>query len=589
MAARKAKANAALKHRLLHADYLLRMRVFLRCAASVLLSSMLLQGQPAGRIEISGTVTNSATGLPVSGALVALHPGPHQIPEDFNFPKEFNLPESFKLDDASEEIMEVINEKLEKLTAPDPPQRVLSDASGTFSFSVSAGTSGATVEVKRAGFQSRRPVLLPHEKMLSKVNVKLIPLGAVQGRVLNQDGEPVPGVTVDSIQVLVRDGRKEFHDDAHNETNDLGEFRMWDLDPGLVYLEVVDRYGTSPKASDPSLSPSHVAYGPVYYPASDIQAEAQAVRIHPGETIRADFVLQEHKAYKISGVLENPGHVTSIGEPWIRLLRGDDGVPVRSSLDLAKGTFEIVDVPPGSYTIQALGNSEPPVFGETTLTVREGDVSGLVMPLTVVASVKGTVVFPAGPSDPDADPHFAFIQAQATNTERALHGWESDSGQADGSSKFEVKNLLPGNYALSVNASGAYVASIQSGGEDVLSDGLTVGSTAPPEVRIVLAAGGGSLECTVAGLDEESSATVAAVRRYNSTNLVTLGYAGGGFPSHFSNLAPGEYTIFAWPSTREVEYQSPSALAELSAYGVAVSIKEGAHETLALKLIPEEQ
>ncbi len=565
------------------------MRVFVRCAAGILLSSALMWSQPTGRIEISGTVTNSATGLPVTDALVALQPGPHEIPEDFNFPKEFNLPEDFDLENASEEMLEKINEKVGKLTAPDPPQRVLTDASGTFSFSVSAGTSGVTLQVKRAGFQPGKPVLLRSEKMLSKANIKLIPLGVVQGRVVNRDGEPVPGVTVDTIQIRVRNGRKDFPDYAHNETDDLGEFRMWDLDPGLVYLEVVDRYGTTQKAGDPSLRPSNVAYGPVYYPAADTQAEAQAVRIHPGETIRADFVLQEHKAYKISGVLENPGHVTSTGEPWIRLLRGDDGVPVRSSLDLAKGTFEVVDVPPGSYTIQALVNSDPPVFGETTVTVREVDVSDLVMPLTVVASVKGTVVFPASASDPDADSHYAFIQAQATNTERLLQGWSSESGQSDGSGKFELKNLPPGKYAISANTGGTYVASIQSGGVDVLSDGLTVGSTAPPEIRIVLAAGGGNLECTVAGLDEESSATVAAVRRYNSTNLVTIRKAYGASPVQFPNLAPGEYTIFAWPSTREVEYQNPYALAGLSAYGVAVSIKEGSHEKVGVKLVPEEQ
>ena len=565
------------------------MRVFVCCAAGILLSPALTLGQPTGSIEISGTVTNSATGLPVPGALVALQPGQHQIPEDLNFPKEFHLPEGFNLEDAGEELSERITEKLEKLTAPDPPQRLLSDASGTFSFFVSAGTSSVTVQVKRAGFQPGKPISLRHEKMLSKTNINLIPLGAVQGRVVNQDGEPVPGVSVESIQILVRNGRKEFHNDAAYETDDLGEFRMWDLDPGLVYLRVVNRNGTSPKAADPSLRPSHVAYAPVHYPAADTQAEAQAVRIRPGETIRADFFLQEQKAYKISGVLENPG-LTSIGEPWIRRLRGDDGVPVRSSLDLAKGTFEIVDVQPGSYTIQALVNSDPAMFGETTVTVREGDISGLTLPLTMAASVKGTVVFPAGGSDPDANLHYASIQAQATNAKRVLQGWSMESASTGESGKFELENLLPGNYAINVlGTSGTYVASIQSGGVDVLSDGLTVGSTAPPEIKIIFASGGGTLECTADGLDEDSVVTVAAVRRYNSTNLVTIGSIRGAYPAQFSNLAPGEYTIFAWSSTREVEYQNPSALAALSAYGVAVSIKDGSHEKVDVKLIPEDQ
>jgi hypothetical protein len=558
------------------------MRLFILCAVGVFIP-WLAPCQQVPNLVVSGTVINSATGLPVPRALVMLRPGRHRLPENFN------------PDDADQD-------KLEKMTAPDPPQRAATDQEGKFSFSISNDTVSAQLEVKRAGFRSESHqdvamLFLSPDRMANAV-VKLAPLGVIQGRVLNEDGEPVPGATVETIPIYVYNGRRQLYEDAYKETDDLGEYRLWDLTPGLVYLKVTDRYGTATTPNNVQVAGSGQSFSPIYYPAAATQMEALPVRIHPGETIRADFVVEHHKAYQIRGVVGNAANIASYGKPWVRLLRGDDWLGARAFLDLATGAFLVSDVLPGSYTLQAFGNgSTPLVFGETAVTVEERDISGVVIPMTTGVDVHGKVEFPPRPKDPNPDPdpdadsdseNFASVQAQLNHPERLPPDVDVDTeAEVDEAGNFVLKNLLPGNYSIDV-AGGSFVVSIQSGQTDVLSDGLTVGDTPPPELKIVLGAAGGSLECTVEGLEANSAAVVAAVRQHNSTNLIKIQATAAGNTVQFAPLAPGDYIIYAWPESRKVEYQSPAALAALSQYSVPIAIKEGSNAMVSVKLAPGE-
>ena len=383
------------------------------CAISVIVP-WLAECQPIQNLAVSGTVINSATGLPVSRALVILQPGRHQLPEGFDYDKA----------DQS---------TVEKLTAPDPPQRVLTDEGGRFSFSISDKTDPPELTVKKAGLRSEnggdfdRYVALDRR---SNVVVKLTPLAAIHGRVLNENGEPVPGATVETLTISVRNGRRELDEDAYQDTDDLGEYRLWDLTPGLVYLMVFDRFGTATNSA-PVVSSGEV-FSPIYYPAAATRAEAQPLRIHPGETIQADFVVERHKSYTVRGVLKNASKIASYGRPWVRLLRGDDLVPARASLDLATGAFVVSDVLPGTYTLQVFGRgSTPLVFGESVISVENGDVAGVVVPMGTGVDVPGKIEFPPRREDPGLEPsadslpmpdpksaHFAIVQAELNHPER---------------------------------------------------------------------------------------------------------------------------------------------------------------------------
>ncbi|MGD0301711.1 MAG: hypothetical protein ABSE86_31935, partial [Bryobacteraceae bacterium] len=59
---------------------------------------------------------------------------------------------------------------------------------------------------------------------------------------------------------------------------------------------------------------------------------------------------------------------------------------------------------------------------------------------------------------------------------------------------------------------------------------------------------------------------------------------------HFviKGLAPGEYKIYAWEDLEQGAEQDPDFMKPHESDGEKVSIKERAHETVQLKLIPAE-
>ena len=51
-------------------------------------------------------------------------------------------------------------------------------------------------------------------------------------------------------------------------------------------------------------------------------------------------------------------------------------------------------------------------------------------------------------------------------------------------------------------------------------------------------------------------------------------------------LAPGDYLIYAWRDTQQVEYRNPAVLAALSTYAVAVTLAAGDAKEIIIKVIP---
>jgi hypothetical protein len=139
--------------------------------------------------------------------------------------------------------------------------------------------------------------------------------------------------------------------------------------------------------------------------------------------------------------------------------------------------------------------------------------------------------------------------------------------------------MLPGKYAFTFYTGDEYIQSIQSGTTDVLADGLEVGTASPAELRVTLRRGGGSIHGVVTGLRPGEAGTVVLIRAAGLSGIPTVTQAfldpNVGEAQFFAgNLAPGEYQLYAWPATQEVEYRNPEAMRALSGNAVAVSLHE---------------
>ena len=337
------------------------MRVTSAWILLLLLGALGLAQNSDPAIAISGIVKDSVTGRGIAGASISLVAGPSKA-EIASFRAQATQGGT-----ANNRAFPQFS-NLHAVTGED----------GTFTFSL-AEPSYATMQVTRSGY-------LPVNKGLgndfkSSVAISLVPLGVIEGRVVDLDGEPLVGIVMDLIQPTIIDGRKIYRQLTAVRTDDRGQYRLWNLAPGSAYLRAAGRQTILARANGAPTPPeADHAYPAVYFPNAPDRQSASAIQIQPGQTAHADFTLEPQKSYRIRGVIRDVSSFTRLG---VRLLRGEDSAGNRASVDTTTGAFVIYDVTPGTYTVQAFANGGKSLaMGELEITTGPQDLSGLEIALS---------------------------------------------------------------------------------------------------------------------------------------------------------------------------------------------------------------
>ena len=512
-----------------------------------LLALLFFGASLCAQTRVTGTVLNAVTGEPIPGATVIARTADDAV-DNFGFHRR---------------TADLIR-----------PSRTLTDDSGRFTFDADPSLASFQLSVSHPGFRSEdnrdAATITASLADTRELRVRLSPVSLIRGTILTATGEPLPNITVQAIRVEIHEGRQLRTPFAAKDTNETGEYRFDALPAGAYFLRA-----TSPPAPPSSTA---AAFGPTYYPAASNPDSAQSLRVAPGRAVTADFTLDSHATYRIRGIVTNPPPRRPLA---MRLLRGDD--PLGNSATFSpNGTFDMASVAPGSYILQAYTpNSTPPDFGETTITVGDRDLIGVKIALTNGVDISGHVEF----KGPAGSEHYAQIRAIAVNSRRWPVNIAEPSVIANDRGNFTLKNLLPGQYDIAVHGlSDFYVAEIHAGPNDVLTDGLNIKADDSPRLNIVMQSGGGSIE----GIVENAGSAnyeVALLAHYASTQVPTMVHAAQG-RFRAAGLTPGEYTLYAWPESRAIEYRNPWALADLSKYSTSVTIHDGSNQVVAVKPVP---
>src|SRR5262249_12686629 len=68
------------------------------------------------------------------------------------------------------------------------------------------------------------------------IAVQLMPAGTITGRVYDRDGEPLANVTVEALKYSYQEGQRVMNVVQTARTNDLGEYRLFWLQPGQYFI-----------------------------------------------------------------------------------------------------------------------------------------------------------------------------------------------------------------------------------------------------------------------------------------------------------------------------------------------------------------
>jgi hypothetical protein len=173
----------------------------------------------------------------------------------------------------------------------------MSDASGRFSipnvapgrYRLSVGRGGfAEGQYDETGGRSRSAITLETARKLTGLALRLTPLGAISGRVVDEYGDAVARVQVHTARYRYVNGNRLLVIGGSGSTNDLGEYRIYDVAPGKYYIYASysnrdNRFRIPPDAFQTSEQEDYV---PVYYPGVADAASAVPLEVAAGSQIQ---------------------------------------------------------------------------------------------------------------------------------------------------------------------------------------------------------------------------------------------------------------------------------------------------------------
>lgn len=114
---------------------------------------------------------------------------------------------------------------------------------------------------------------------------RLIPSTVIAGRVINDDGDPMPWVQVNALREAYFGGKKTLFPETIVPTNDLGEYRLFGLPPGRYFVRAEYKpneriIGRADLTGSDDEEPR--GYVPMYYPSSTEPGRASTVAVKAG-------------------------------------------------------------------------------------------------------------------------------------------------------------------------------------------------------------------------------------------------------------------------------------------------------------------
>jgi hypothetical protein len=439
--------------------------------------------------------------------------------------------------------------------------------------------------------------LKPAQQMTDLI-FRLQRCGAISGRVLDEDGDPAERVTVEALQRKTSRGKVSTWTSGQTETNDLGEYRVFDLGPGRYVIRAHPRGGSGLAIGgsllEDSILKSAGGYVPTYYPNALEISRASTIELKAGDDISGvDLSLQSQRTFKIRGrvfnsVTDHPGGRTQVGLVPEDIDSSMVEEPRFANTNLVTGDFEIKDVPTGRYTLfAAWRDGENEFVGSEPIEVVNSNLDSVRIVIPRGAELRGKVVI----EGKVAAPAEMGVRLDPRDS-RQLGSSRDGSIKADGS--FLLTGIADGLYEINVwsECDGCYLKAVKANGEDILDRGLQVSSgSAPSPIELVYSSNTGMIDGTVTREDglPASGATVILVPDHLRRSRFSRDYREKSTDQygHFviKNVAPGKYHAYSWQSIDYDNSTDPEFLKGFEQQAQAVSIGENEKKSLQLSLI----
>jgi hypothetical protein len=329
---------------------------------------------------------------------------------------------------------------------------------------------------QRRPFEAGQPIEIRDGQLLERADFSLPRGAAITGRVFDEFGDPVAGARLQALRYQPAAGSRRLAPiGVTAQSDDTGAFRLFGLMPGDYYVSATLR---ALPVDDPD---DVLSYAPTYFPGTGRVSEAQAISLGLGEETAVNFGLLPVRTARVSGtVLDSTGNPLGSGIATLGVTDAD-GAPIGAFGANARirpdGTFAIINVPPGSYTLTAtngVGRGAGPdaELAAMPVTVAEEDLTGITLITSRGATLTGAVVVAEGGVELPALRGMQ-IAARLSSPER---DFGSRPARVGGDGTFALTNLF-GRRVLQVTGlpQGWMLKAVLAGGADIADAALEFG------------------------------------------------------------------------------------------------------------------
>jgi Carboxypeptidase regulatory-like domain len=468
------------------------------------------------------------------------------------------------------------------------------DAGGNFTLHLPPGTYRLWVE--RNGFARQiygalspagegTNLTLAAGQQLSQVIFRLVPQGAIAGRVVDEDGDPIQSVGIQVLRFSYANGHRQLISVTGSSSNDRGEYRVFGLPAGryLLHAALPNSPMSRPFESGALVPEVQDAYAASYYPGVIDVDSATPVSLSEGSDLSdVNFQLHKVRALSVRGRISSPIDKFSSSQIQVVLAHSENGMAsyigrASAYVDSATGKFEIHGVSPGSYLLVASQLFAGHPFGgrapiEVSAAPAREEVS---LPLSAAFDVVGTVELEGAPRGNVPNITVRLVPSEGL----ALGPQPASKVSADGS--IRLSGVTPGRWMIVVDAlpEGLWLKSESFAGNEVLAGELNLTENARGQLRIVLAANGAQIAGTITANNQPSPATVVLVpeapelrsahQMYQVTNTTERGLF------TLKSVPPGSYKLFAFQEIEPFEWFDPEELKLVEDMGVTLTVAEG--------------
>jgi hypothetical protein len=328
------------------------------------------------------------------------------------------------------------------------------------------------------------------------VGLSLVPGASLRGRIVDEEGNPMPQCTVSPIRYRVGDPSPATVGGVNSPTNDKGEYQIESVPAGKYYL-MARCFQSIPMPHafvrrDALAGVPRLTYPPLFYPASADLSGGTRVSLPAGtELTGIDFRMVSATGITVRGrvrpVLTGLTQITLA--PKEKLLRPFQQQGARANQ--TTGEFQIQSVRPGSYEIEATAQAEGRSYSaRVPIEVGGSAPDSIDVLLQPAPQISGSVEIEGDPKPPLKNLHVALLQLDT----QPFGPPPQAEVQSDGSF---VTSASPGRWRLQVNGAPGYVKSVTLGDQEVSAASLEIGA-APGTLKIILSTKYSQVDATVA-------------------------------------------------------------------------------------------